>query len=63
MMGIYNSIGTSIGTLMSLIGKVNLSNRGHSREYYIYLENNGCPPPSCYEYVIDETAHTYRLKS
>ena len=63
MMGIYNSMGSAIGTIIGFMGKVNLSNKGHSREYYMFIENNGCPPPSYYGYKIDGAAHTHHFKS
>jgi len=62
IMGIYNSIVTAIGTLIAWLGKINLSGRGHSKEYHMYMENNGCPPPSYYDYDVDESAHTYRIR-
>ena len=63
MIGIWISIGIGIGTIIAVVMAFNASSRGHSVEYYTYVENNGCPPPSYFnDYIIDDLAHCYRFR-
>ena len=45
MIGIYTGISFVFGTVVGWIGKAN-SPKGHPVEWYTYMKNNGCPPPS-----------------
>jgi hypothetical protein len=45
MIGVYTGISFVFGTVVGWIGKVILR-KGHPVEWYTYMENNGCPPPT-----------------
>ena len=45
MIGVYTGISFVFGTVVGWIGKVILR-KGYPVEWYTYMENNGCPPPT-----------------
>jgi len=60
------SISIGIVIVVGIIGWIVkiTSTKGHSLEYYKYMENNKRPPPSYFDhYVMEELIHPYRLKN